>query len=185
MVRCATLSAKSQDEGSPMVGKLGQRLRVIGLGMVLCTIAMPAFAQMISSRDPDGIAKLLRDRGQNAIITVDEFNDPFIETSVDNVDYNIIFYGCTEHEDCTSLALRTQRMSAGRASFEAMNTWNTEQRWTKLYTADVNSAIMEMDFLFREGPMSEASFAAYLDIWDRSVAQFVRFIDDGDYEFVE
>jgi hypothetical protein len=66
-----------------------------------------------------------------------------------------------------------------------MNTWNTEQRWTKLYTADVNSAIMEMDFLFREGAMSEASFAAYLDIWDRSVAQFVRFIDDGDYEFVE
>jgi hypothetical protein len=96
-----------------MIAKLGQRLRVIGLGIVLCTIAMPAFAQMISSQDPDGIAKLLRDRGQIAIITVDEFNDPFIETSVDNVDYNIIFYGCTEHEDCTSLALRTQRMSAG------------------------------------------------------------------------
>ncbi len=168
-----------------MMGRLGQGTMVIVLGLLLGTIAMPALAQTISSQDPDGIAKLLRDRGQTAIITVDEFNDPFIETSVDNVDYNIIFYGCTEHQDCTSLALRTQRMSAGRASFEAMNTWNTEQRWTKLYTADVNSAIMEMDFLFREGAMSEAAFAAYLDIWDRSVAQFVRFIDDGDYEFVE
>jgi hypothetical protein len=168
-----------------MIGRLGRGLMVIVQSSMLSTLAVPAFAQMISSQDPNGLAKLLRDRGQIAIITVDEFNDPFIETSVDNVDYNIIFYGCIEHQDCTSLALRTQRMSAGRASFEAMNTWNTEQRWTKLYTADVNSAIMEMDFLFREGPMSEASFAAYLDIWDRSVAQFVRFIDDGDYEFVE
>lgn len=164
-----------------MVGKLWQGLMIAAIWL----LALPASAQMISSQDPAGIAKLLRDRGQTAIITVDEFNDPFIETSVDNVDYNIIFYGCTDHEACTSLSLRAQRMSSGRASFEAMNNWNTEQRWTKLYTADVNSAILEMDFLFLEQAMSEPTFTAYLDIWDRSVAEFVRFIDDGDYEFVE
>lgn len=164
-----------------MVEKLWQGLVVAAIWL----LALPASAQMISSQDPAGIAKLLRDRGQTAIITVDEFNDPFIETSVDNVDYNIIFYGCTEHEACTSLSLRAQRMSSGRASFEEMNNWNTEQRWTKLYTADVNSAILEMDFLFLEQAMSEPAFTAYLDIWDRSVAEFVRFIDDGDYEFVE
>lgn len=161
--------------------------RMMAASVAASVVAMPVFAQaqLISSQDPAGIAKLLRDRGQVAIVTVDEFNDPFIETSVDNVDYNIIFYGCVDHQDCTSLALRTQRMSSGNASFEAMNSWNTGQRWTKLYTADINSAIMEMDFLFREGGISEAAFSAYLDIWDRSVAEFVRFIDDGDYEFVE
>lgn len=164
-----------------MVEKLWQGLVVAAIWLLV----LPASAQMISSQDPAGIAKLLRDRGQTAIITVDEFNDPFIETSVDNVDYNIIFYGCTDHEACTSLSLRAQRMSSGRASFEAMNNWNTEQRWTKLYTADVNSAILEMDFLFLEQAMSEPAFTAYLDIWDRSVAEFVRFIDDGDYAFVE
>lgn len=164
-----------------MVEKLWQGLVIAAIW----PLALPASAQMISSQDPAGIAKLLRDRGQTAIITVDEFNDPFIETSVDNIDYNIIFYGCTEHEACTSLSLRAQRMSSGRASFEEMNNWNTEQRWTKLYAADVNSAILEMDFLFLEQAMSEPAFTAYLDIWDRSVAEFVRFIDDGDYEFVE
>lgn len=147
--------------------------------------ASPASAQMISSQDPAGLAKLLRERGQTAIITVDEFNDPFIETSVDNVDYNIIFYGCENHEDCTSLTLRAQRISTGNASYEAMNQWNFDQRWTKLYTADVNSAILEMDFLFSQSPMTQQAFAAYLDIWDRSLEQFVRYIDDGEYSFVE
>ncbi len=161
--------------------------RIAGLFLAagFATMAHPAVAQMIASQDPAAVAKLLRDRGQTAIVTVDQFNDPFIETSVGNVDYNIIFYGCTEHEDCTSLALRAQRNSAGRASFEAMNDWNTDQRWTKLYTADVNSAILEMDFLFADGPMTRESFAAYLDLWDRSLQQFVRYIDDGDYDFVE
>jgi hypothetical protein len=165
-----------------MTGHLGWGVVVA----VVCALGtVPASAQMISSQDPASIAKLLRDRGQTAIITVDQFNDPFIETSVDNVDYNIIFYGCTDHEACTSMSLRAQRMSAGRASFEAMNRWNTDQRWTKLYTADINSAILEMDFLFADGGMSQAAFAAYLDIWDRSVEQFVRYIDNGDYEFVQ
>ena len=161
--------------------------RIAGLFLAagFATMAHPAVAQMIASQDPDAVAKLLRDRGQTAIVTVDQYNDPFIETSIGNVDYNIVFYGCTAHEDCTSLALRAQRNSPGRASFEAMNDWNTDQRWTKLYTADVNSAILEMDFLFAHGPMTRESFAAYLDLWDRSLQQFVRYIDDGEYDFVE
>lgn len=148
-------------------------------------VSTPVFAQDVSSRDPDGIADLLRARGQTVIVTVDEFNDPFIETSVDNMDYNILFYGCVAHKECTSFSLRAQRMSAGAASFEAMNDWNTDQRWTKIYTADINSAILEMDFLFSQAPLGEATFAAYLDIWDRSLVQFARYIDDGAYDFVE
>lgn len=167
--------------------KVTPLLRVSSLLLVagLAVTATPVLAQMIGSQDPSAVAKLLRDRGQTAIITVDQYNDPFIETSVGNVDYNIIFYGCTVHEDCTSFALRAQRNSTGRASFESMNSWNTDQRWTKLYTADVNSAILEMDFLFTQSPMTQDSFAAYLDIWDRSLRQFVRYIDDGEYDFVE
>ena len=162
------------------------RMRAIVLGSLAALLAMAgaASAQDITTQDPAGIAKVLRDRGQVVIVTVDEFDDPFIETSVDNVDYNILFYGCVNNEGCTSLSLRAQRISTGRASFEAMNQWNTEQRWTKLYTADINSAILEMDLLFRGGPMSLEAFSAHLDIWDRSVGEFVRYIDDGNYAFI-
>jgi hypothetical protein len=152
---------------------------------VLAISSTVALAQDISARDPDRIAQLLRERGQTAIVTVDKFNDPFIETSAANIDYNILFYGCLAHKDCTSLSLHAQRIAVGTASFEAMNQWNTDQRWTKLYTDDVNSATMEMDFLFLEAPMNAANFSAYLDIWDRSLAQFVRYIDEGEYDFVD
>ncbi|MFK7791318.1 MAG: YbjN domain-containing protein [Devosiaceae bacterium] len=155
--------------------------------MVACfsVLGSQVAAQDISSQNPEGVADLLRERGQTAIVTVDEFNDPFIETSAGNADYNIIFYGCQAHKSCTSFSLRAQRMSNGSASFEAMNTWNTEQRWTKLYTADIHSAILEMDFLFAQGPMDEPVFNAYLDIWDQSLREFVRYIDEGEYDFVE
>lgn len=164
------------------------RLNVANMVFALfagCSVlAGPASAQTITSKDPDGIASLLRERGQVVIVTVDEFNDPFIETSVGNVDYNMFFYGCDEHVACTSVSLRAQRISSGGASFAVMNQWNTDQRWTKLYTADINSAILEMDLLFGDGAMSEGVFAAYLDIWDRSLEEFVRYIDEGTYEFI-
>ena len=145
----------------------------------------PALAQTISSSEPAAIAKLLSDRGQQVIVTVDEFDDPFIETSVDNVDYSIWFYGCTAHRDCTSISLRAHRASAGQATIEAMNIWNTDQRWTKLYTPERNSAVLEMDLFFGDSAMGDILFAGYVDIWDRSLAQFVRYIDEGDYAFIE
>lgn len=163
-------------------------------GLALAGWSVPAAAQnaggaTVSAGDPEGIAKLLRERGQTAILTIDEFNDPLIETSTGNADYSVWFYGCTAHRDCRSILLRATRMSPGRASYEAMNSWNADQRWTKVYSADVNAAVLEMDVSFRAGSMSAAmsaeAFSSVLDIWDGSLEQFVRFIDDGEYAFVE
>ena len=144
----------------------------------------PATAQSVSSAEPGGLAKLLRERGQSAIVTIDEFNDPLIETSVNNIDYQLLFYGCTDHQACTSISLRAQRISPGRASFEAMNAWNADQRWTKVFTPEINSAILEMDVWFGDHAMTRAQFEDMLDIWERSLVQFVRFIDDGDYALI-
>lgn len=153
--------------------------------LAIVLMALPSAAQTVSSQDPASIAKLLRDRNQTVIITVDEFGDPFIETSFDNIDYNVLFYGCTEHEVCNSVSLRAQRFGVGSASYEAVNRWNTDQRWTKLYTAEPNSATLEMDLLFVDGPMSVDAFASYMDIWQRSLGEFVSYIDGGSYEFVD
>lgn len=148
-------------------------------------LALPLQAQTVSSQDPASIAKLLRDRGQTVIVTVDEFGDPFIETSFENLDYSVLFYGCTGHQLCNSIALRAQRFGVGSTSYEAVNRWNTDQRWTKLYTAEVNSATLEMDVLFLEGPMSVEAFASHINVWERSLREFARYVDGGSYEFVD
>ncbi len=159
--------------------------KLLFAGLLLGAATFAASAQTISSQNPQGVADFLTARGQTVIVTVDEFDDPFIETSVNNIDYNILFYGCVQHAACTSFSLRAQRTSNGTSSFEAMNEWNLEQRWTKIYTADINSAILEMDFLFTSDPLPRNAFGAYLDIWDRSLAQFVRYVDDGQFDYVE
>ena len=151
----------------------------------LLALAVPAAAQTVSSSEPSSILKQLQERGQTAILTVDEYGDPFIETSSHNTDYNLFFYGCVRHEACTSVSFRAQRMSPGAATLDSLNRWNTDQRWTKLYTADVNSVIMEMDMLLAPGGMRAVTFDAYLDLWDKSLIEFVRYIDDGGYSFVE
>lgn len=153
--------------------------------LAFLALALPSVAQTISSQDPASIAKLLRDRNQTVIVTVDEYGDPFIQTSFDNVDYNVLFYGCTDHEMCDSVSLRAQRHGVGSASYEAINRWNTDQRWTKLYTVQANSATLEMDLLFLDGPMSAEAFASHLDVWERSLSEFARYIDGGSYEFVD
>lgn len=148
-------------------------------------LVLPLQAQTVSSQDPASIAKQLRDRGQTAIMTIDEFGDPFIETSFENVDYSVLFYGCSEHELCNSVSLRAQRFGVGSTSYEAVNRWNTDQRWTKLYTAQANSATLEMDILFLDGPMSVEAFASHIDVWERSLREFARYVDGGSYEFVD
>lgn len=153
--------------------------------MAFLLMALPSAAQTVSSQDPASIAKVLRDRDQTVIITIDEFGDPFIETSFGNIDYNVLFYGCTVHEMCDSVSLRAQRFGVGSASYEAVNRWNTDQRWTKLYTAETNSATLEMDLLFLDGPISIESFASHISVWERSLSEFARYIDGGSYEFVD
>ncbi|MEM1285852.1 MAG: YbjN domain-containing protein [Pseudomonadota bacterium] len=165
----------------------------LNFGLLMAGLALgsvPAGAQeeggaLVSAAEPAAIIKLLRDRGQTAILTIDEFNDPFIETSFGNRDYSVWFYGCTAHEDCQSISLQATRMSPGRASLEALNDWNAVQRWTKVYSAEVNAAVLEMDISFRAGPMTSDDLSSILDIWDGSMEQFVRFIDDGEYDFVD
>lgn len=169
----------------PAARLLRQALVAAALAGPVLAAGAPAAAQTVSSADPAGLVKQLQERGQTAILTVDEFGDPFIETSSGNVDYNMLFYGCVRHAGCTSVSLRAQRMSPGEAPIEALNRWNTDQRWTKLYSADVNSVIMEMDLLFEPGGMQAVSFDAWLDLWDKSLIEFARFIDDGGYSFVE
>lgn len=153
--------------------------------LAIVLMMVPVAAQMVSSQDPASIAKLLRDRDQTVIVTVDAFGDPFIETSFDNIDYNVLFYGCTVHEMCNSISLRAQRFGVGSASYEAVNRWNTDQRWTKLYTAEANSATLEMDILFLNGPISMEAFTSHISVWERSLREFARYLDGGNYEFVE
>ncbi|MBV6658955.1 MAG: YbjN domain-containing protein [Devosiaceae bacterium] len=156
---------------------------ILAAGLLSSTPA--AMAQEITSHQPSGITKHLRDRGQTVIQTVDEFDDPFIETSVNNIDYNILFYGCSRHQQCTSLSLRAQRMSAGNHPPEVLNGWNTDQRWTKVYSADTNSIILEMDLFFGDLTLSRDLFESYLELWDRSLEQFESFVDEGEFNFVE
>lgn len=164
-------------------------LRIIKTAILGCfalmLMALPSAAQTVSSQDPGSIAKLLRERDQTVIMTIDEFGDPFIETSFDNIDYNVLFYGCVAHEMCNSVSLRAQRFGVGSATFEAVNRWNTDQRWTKLYTEQANSATLEMDLLFTDGPISVEAFASYIDVWERSLREFASYIDGGDYEYVD
>lgn len=144
-----------------------------------------AHAQLITSEDPKGIATLLEARGQTVILTVDEFGDPFIETSVNNIDYNVIFYGCVEHQACASIAFRAQRISPGQLTLSDVNSWNLQQRWTKVYSDDANSFILELDLFLAGGGITQETFSSYLDRWDASLVQFRRLVDDNSFDFVE
>ncbi|MEM6384042.1 MAG: YbjN domain-containing protein [Pseudomonadota bacterium] len=165
--------------------------RGLGVFCLAFTLAVLPFAtsgaqaEDVSASDAGGILKVLRDRGQTALATIDEFGDPFIETSVGNVDYHILFYGCTDHRSCSSIALRTERASDGTTGIEDVNGWNAEQRWTKVYTPEVNILTLELDVWFGDAPIPADRFGRYLDVWERSLSEFVRFVDSGEFDFVE
>ena len=132
------------------------------------------------------VARELRAMGLPAEVSAASDGDPRISTTVDNFKWAIFFYGCAKdgelaQRQCLSIQFFAGYSVTQPVSSLTMNKWNTENRYTRGYTASTDSgpaARISMDVMFgNTGADPAKNFRAYFNMMKYQTAQFRKLIN--------
>jgi Putative bacterial sensory transduction regulator len=131
---------------------------------------------MVDATSPEALVGLLQQAGYRASLTEDNVGDPMIESSAAGVDFSIYFYGCTNAKNCQSLQFSSGYDLERGTSFQAMNDWNSTQRFGYAYLDNESDPFVNMDVNMAYG-ISTDGFFDTLAIWEQVLSDFHTHID--------
>jgi len=131
-------------------------------------------SELITAEDPDLILQVMQGLGYDATLTVDGVGDPMIEGRMSKSSYNLLFYGCTDNQDCTFLLFVSFLDLPNGITTALIDEWNQNSLWgTAFRSEDGNDPMMSIAFnLF--GGVTMLNFADTLDWFRVTVERFER-----------
>ena len=122
----------------------------------------PASGELIDATDPEKLAAILKGFGIARIETSSSTGNPKIGGRADGKEYQLYFYGCTDHKNCRSVqfwAYWDKDVAADK-----LNVWNKDTRYGKVYSDDDKDLVLEYDINMISG-VSELTFEDSAEIW--------------------
>jgi hypothetical protein len=144
-----------------------------GGGMLLALTVSAQAQTLLTGADTDEILNAARGYGA-ASLTTQSNGDPQITGKIEGVTYQIYFRNCTDGVDCEDLNFYLGFLDI-KPSFEDINDWNLNKRFSRAYLDQDNDACVEMDLDLVKGVTAE-----YLDsqfgLWAMVVGQFAEHV---------
>lgn len=135
------------------------RLSLAGLALVVT----PALAQeSIGANDPAKLEAILKGFGVARIEVNGNTGNPQIDGRADGKPYKLFFYGCVEKANCRSVQFWAYWDD--EAPVEALNAWNRDTRYGKVYLDNDNDVVLEYDVNTIHG-IGEKTFEDSANIW--------------------
>jgi hypothetical protein len=167
---------------TPSFGTSGQKtgvvMRKLIIGLALAAYSLPAptayAGELIDATDPAGVLEVVRGHG-DASLSKDGMGDPLIEGVIEEKDYRLLFYNCTEGRDCKSLKF-SATWEAEDLTDAMMSDWNREQRFGKAYLDKEGQATVEMNVNLHGG-VTRANFDDTIDWWRLVLSEFPIYHD--------
>jgi Putative bacterial sensory transduction regulator len=131
---------------------------------------------LVDATAPQAVANLLQQAGYRAVVGVDNIGDPKIDSSAAGVDFSIYFYGCENARNCQSLQFSSGYDLERGTSFQAMNDWNSTQRFGYAYLDNESDPFVNMDVNMAYG-ISPDNFLDSLALWEQVLSDFHTHID--------
>jgi hypothetical protein len=132
------------------------------------------------------VARELKAMGYQAEVSAGSDGDPRVATTVDNYKWAVFFYGCPktgalEQRECLSLQFFSGYSVSQPVSAFTMNKWNSENRYTRGYTATTDqgpAARISMDAMFgNTGADPAKNFRQHFDMMKYQATQFRKLIN--------
>jgi len=150
-------------------------LAVAGVGVpARASDTAPCPAGLICATDPQGVAKIMTDEGFRAKIDVDKGGDPLISSAAAGYDFDVFFYGCTDHKACDSLQFRATFERGASSDVVLMNRWNAETRFGQMSVNDKGIISLSYD-VSTIGGLNKRNFADVLSWWSTILGQAGKF----------
>lgn len=131
----------------------------------------------IDAGNPEAVAEFLRKAGYRAVVEPDDEGDPSIVSGASGVDFLIFFHGCEGAFACTSMEFSSVFDAETPHTADQMNAWNVQRRYGKAMLTDERDPWIVMDINVEGGGLAPAQMAAYLQIWDDLLGDFLDHID--------
>jgi hypothetical protein len=149
---------------------------IVGLALVAAALTSPIAhgGETIDATNPAAVLEVVRDHG-DATLTKDGMGDPLIEGRIEDKDYRLFFYECSEGRDCKSLMFCANWELEGPTD-AMMADWNHEQRFGKAYLDDDGRATVEMNVNLHGG-VTRANLDDTIDWWRLVLAEFPKYHD--------
>ncbi|MDA0962103.1 MAG: YbjN domain-containing protein [Proteobacteria bacterium] len=133
-------------------------------------------AQSVTAAYPETVTRALEDLGYSAEIGIDSVGDPQVTSSINGLNYVILFYGCTDNTSCEDIQFRATFQTEGSVSRDILHDWNRDYFVGKAYLSDSGSAVIEHAVVSVDG-MSRSTFERVLWRWDRALTSFTEQIE--------
>ena len=154
-----------------LVGAIGM------LALILPWSGGDAAAKHILYEDMTGeeMAALLRDWGHRADLKTDTDGDPRISSTIDGINFDILFYGCS-NDHCSSIKFSAGFDLNDGISAAEINDWNRNRRFGRSYIDNENDPFIQFDINF-EGGISIDSLRAAFATWTELLDAFKEHIN--------
>jgi hypothetical protein len=132
------------------------------------------------------VARELRAMGYQVEVSAGSDGDPRVSTTVDGYKWAVFFYGCAkegelEQRSCLSIQFFSGYSMQQPVSAFTMNKWNSENRYTRGYTATTESgpaARLSMDVMFgNTGADPSKNFRSYFNMMKYQTTQFRKLVN--------
>ena len=144
----------------------------------LCALALaaPVAAQtIVDATDPATIMEFARGYG-SALMERDDAGDPMIVGRIDGTRYAILFYGCHNASNCTSIQLLASWTNQTDVTIADVNEWNLSRNFGRAYLDDQGDPVL--DYVINlDGGVTSRNLDDSFDWWRVILGDFVAMLD--------
>lgn len=131
---------------------------------------------LVDATSANAVASLMQQAGYRAVVGVDNYGDPTIESSTAGVDFTVYFFGCQNGANCQSLQFLQGFDLPKGTSYQMMNDWNATKRFGFAFLDDESDPFVTMDVNMAYG-VSEDNLLDTLRLWDQVLSDFQAHIN--------
>lgn len=137
----------------------------LGLAAATAIAATPAQAELVNAQNPATIKAILESQGLPATLVLKDGDDPYIESSRNDLKFLVIFMNCTDNKRCKTLQYYMGFNDAKNVSLDRFNQWNKDKRFARAYKDDEGDPVLEMDVDLDFGGIPRENVGETLNTW--------------------
>ena len=130
---------------------------------------------VICASNPQGIVEAIQAMGYKATLDKDSSGDPKISSAASGYGYDIYFYDCNNHLNCSSIQFYVSFSKDSSNSEKLANEWNLKKRMGKMAFDPSDGSVSLQYDLSTSGGVNQANFKDVVGWWDSTLGALHQF----------
>lgn len=146
------------------------------LAAAMAVAATPAHAELVNAQNPAAIKAIVESQGWPATLVQKDGEDPYIESSRNDLKFLVLFLNCTDNKRCKTLQYYMGFNDAKDIPLTRFNQWNKDKRFARAYKDDEGDPVLEMDVDLDFAGIPRENVGETLNTWASLMDSFREYV---------